>query len=240
LRRFSATFGVLEALRFEIAWTLRTRELAVRVPGLRMPPRLRRGSSDIHVFESVFVDREFDGLALTSPRLIIDGGANVGYTTAFFAYKYPGAMVIAVEPSSDNARQLELNCRGLGNVRVLVGGIWPVSGYLRIANPMEAAWALQCEPAGAEEPGAFRAYTVDEIIDGAGEPHCDLLKLDIEGAEEQLFSGPTGWLARVGSIVVEVHGARAREEIDRACPPQSWERRSAGEKILLTGLRGAA
>lgn len=60
LHRWSSTFGLLEALRFEVAWSCRWQRAHVRVPGYRKPFLFRRLSSDISVFETVFVDREFE------------------------------------------------------------------------------------------------------------------------------------------------------------------------------------
>src|SRR5947207_15273965 len=79
MRRFSAAFGALEAGRFELAWSLGIPLLRVRVPGFSGAFVLRRQSSDLHVFEEVFVGREFDQPELKAPKLIIDGGANVGF-----------------------------------------------------------------------------------------------------------------------------------------------------------------
>ncbi len=61
--------------------------------------------------------------------------------------------------------------------------------------------------------------------------HCDLLKLDIEGAELELFKDPS-WLKDVSVIVVEVHGDDADELIRSSC--KGWSISRTGEKLLLT------
>ncbi len=185
------------------------------------------------VFEIVFVDREFELYLPTEPRLIIDGGANVGFSTAFYANRFPNARVIAVEPGNENASLLRTNCQGLENVKVVEGGLWPVSGFLRIANPHDPAWSFRCEPAQENSRGAFPAYSVEDIIDRSGFQRCNLLKLDIEGAEERLFRESRDWLARVDAILVEVHGEQALAAIKEACPMSHWEHRDCGEKLLL-------
>jgi hypothetical protein len=78
-----------------------------------------------------------------------------------------------------------------------------------------------------------RAYTVSEIIGLSGIQRCDLLKLDIEGAEKQLFEKGEDWLALVNAILVEVHGEQAHAAIQAACPLDSWHYRDCGEKLLL-------
>lgn len=233
IRRWSSLVGFFEALRFEVVWSCRPRRVHVRVPGYPNPLVIRGGSSDISVFEEVFMEGEFDICLPRETKLIIDGGANVGYSTAFFAHRYPKATVVAVEPSMENGSLLRANCEGFGNVTVIDGGLWPVSGFLRIANPDDAAWSFRCEPAEENQKGAFPAYSVEDLLRQVGHERCDLLKLDIEGAEEQLFADPRTWLPRVDAILVEVHGRGALAAIKAACPLSHWAQSDFGEKLFL-------
>ena len=38
-----------------------------------------------------------------------------------------------------------------------------------------------------------------------GLAHIDILKVDIEGAEKEVFSDTSKWIDRVGSLIVETH-----------------------------------
>jgi FkbM family methyltransferase len=239
VHRWASALGLFEALRFEIVWSFRQKHVRVRVPGFAEPFLLRRWkydyeSSDWQVFEQVFVQREFESYEPIEPSLIIDGGAYVGFSTAFYAKKFPNAKVIAIEPSHDNSELLRKNCRGFENVAVIEGGLWPVSGFLRIANPDAPEWAYRCEETEENSVGAIRAVSINEIMDQEGFQRCDLLKLDIEGAEELLFLDSKKWLPRVDAILVETHGANAEAAIHAACPADEWDRRMCGEKLLLT------
>ena len=51
---------------------------------------------------------------------------------------------------------------------------------------------------------------IDELCVGTGPT---LLKLDIEGGEEELFSGDVSWLAQVDCLMAELHPAVA--DMDR-------------------------
>lgn len=233
IKRWSSALGLWEALKFEVIWSCKRRLVQVRVPGYREPFYLRRYSSDLSVFETVFMDREFEWYIPKEPRLIIDGGANIGLSTAFFANRFPDAKVVAVEPSNENVSLIRKNCRSMDNISVVEGGLWPVSGFLRIANPDEPAWSFRCEVAPENAKDAFPAYSVGNLIDQAGFQRCDLLKLDIEGAEEQLFSESCEWLKRVDAILVEVHGAKALAAVKDACPESRWKYQECGEKLLI-------
>src|SRR5687767_14613039 len=63
---------------------------------------MRVRGSDEPVLRNIFVERDCDFMVSPSPKLIIDGGANVGYSTLFLARAFPGATVVAVEPDSEN------------------------------------------------------------------------------------------------------------------------------------------
>jgi len=51
--------------------------------------------------------------------------------------------------------------------------------------------------------------TVRAIMEGEGIPRLGLVKIDIEGGEQQLFDGPTEWLASTDAIIAEFHPALA-------------------------------
>ncbi len=226
--------GFAKALGFELTWSLRSPEVRIRVPGYPAEFSIRRHNSDYFVFSSIFLEEEFSAYVPPKPRLIIDGGANIGFSTAYFAQHYPTATVVAVEPSGENCARIKRHCAGFDNVTLLEGGLWSHCGLLRIQNPEDASWSFRCEPADGPGEGVFSAFTVGEIIDRSGADRCDLLKLDIEGAEANVFApGALDWLDRVDAIFVEVHGDQALSNITAACPETLFDSSRSGEKLLF-------
>jgi FkbM family methyltransferase len=227
----SRLMGFSEALRFEIAWSLKQAQVQVRIPSYPTPFEIRRNESDYSVFSTIFLDRELDEFIPVDPKLIIDGGANVGYSTAYYANRYPQAKIIAIEPSSENCRRIKQHCEAFQNVTVVEGGLWSQSGFLHIMNPEDPAWAYRCEL--VERPGndTFPAFTMEQVIASSGEARCDLLKLDVEGAEEQLFVAGD-WVDRVDAVLVEVHSDAALAAI-RARTTDEFDTSYCGEKLLL-------
>jgi FkbM family methyltransferase len=232
LKRLRSVVGLTRALDFELMWMIRRPEIEIAVPGFNRRFVIRRFSSDIHVFDEVFCQGELDAYLPDDPRFIIDGGANVGYTTAFLAGRFPGATVIAVEPSPANVVQFRRNCAGYKNIVLLEGALWPVSSDVRIVNPEADSWSYRV--AAGSGPGSVRAYTIDDIITQFAIDHIDFIKLDIEGAERQIFeSNFEHWLPRVKALLVEIHGEQARSAIDRACSHEEFAETARGEKRLL-------
>jgi FkbM family methyltransferase len=151
-----------------------------------------------------------------APRWIIDLGANVGYTAAFLASRFPDAQVCAVEMDPANAALARQNTRGYGGrVKIIEAAVWSYDGHCNFAG--EKANAFRVVRPGAEEtappaaaPRRVRAMTMESIFHSAGMAWADYVKVDIEGAEDELFlSTSPGWLERVGSLKIEVHTPNA-------------------------------
>jgi hypothetical protein len=53
---------------------------------------------------------------------------------------------------------------------------------------------------------SFEAVTIGELLKNSGYEKIDILKLDIEGAEKEIFSdGYEDWLGKVNIIIIELH-----------------------------------
>lgn len=223
--RWSPRVGFFNALNFEIQQTLRWPVISFWHGGIDRRVQLRSSSSDVSIFEHVFIEDEFD-IDLGDPKLIIDGGANCGLSALYFATRYTDASVVAVEPDYENCRLCEQNTAGL-KVEVVQSAMWSRSTYLKVENPEAEPWSYRCVESEESEPGSFEARDMKSLLAGR---HCDLLKLDIEGGENELFRDPD-WLSDVSAIVVEIHNDEADTLIRRAC--KDWSISETGEKLLL-------
>ena len=74
------------------------------------------------------------------------------------------------------------------------------------ANWMFRVEALHDEAAsGPQAQSALTTVTIDEISGHVAEAELLIVKVDIEGAEEQLFRGNLAWLARTPLLIIELH-----------------------------------
>jgi len=209
------TLSKIESLARGISWADAVRITATKPNGcaetnlsVRMLNRqvtIRPGTSDLRCLDKVFIDQEYWVPFETTPRLIVDAGANIGLATLYFASKFPGAEIIAIEPEPSNYDLLVRNCSGLTNVTPWRAAVWNTNTPLKIANPDAEKFAFSVTP----EPNAtsaIEALTIPQILDKSGYSTIDILKLDIEGAERELFSnGCEEWLPRVRMIIMELH-----------------------------------
>lgn len=104
LPRLVKVLGIGQTLNLMLGWVLARKEIRIRVNGILTPISIRRHDSDIYVFRDDLLKRDSDPSLDAVPRFIIDGGANVGYTTLLYANKYPDATIVAVEPAAETAR----------------------------------------------------------------------------------------------------------------------------------------
>ena len=68
------------------------------------PLKCRPKTTDIRVFRQIYVSREYRCLdEVRDAGLIIDCGANVGYSSAYFLTRFPKSYLIAIEPDPGNS-----------------------------------------------------------------------------------------------------------------------------------------
>jgi FkbM family methyltransferase len=182
--------------------------------------RLRLRTSDVSVAGKILLEREYDLPLRAEPAVVLDVGAYIGISTLWFAARYPGARVIALEPDPANATILRQNVRGIDRVDVLGEALWCADEPVQLAVREGAHWATRVESAHGGRP-TVPGTTITTLLERLGLSEIDLLKLDVEGSEVEIFGADAErWLPRVRAIAVEVHeGLRpgARSVVLSAC-----------------------
>lgn len=166
---------------------------------------MRRLETDYKVFEDVFINETYKVNTKSKPKLVIDAGANVGYSSVYFANRYPSARIIAIEPESDNYRLLKRNVGPYHQVSTVQTALWDRVIPFHVTNQNSGAWAFQVEEAKVADPGLTTTTTLNRLIAASREQFIDILKIDIEGAERHVFHSNLEWLDYVGTIVIELH-----------------------------------
>jgi FkbM family methyltransferase len=238
LSQYMRMFGILEGAAVYARAKFGRQELLLNVPGLRGSLRLRSGTSDRPTFQKVFLEREYDIDIGFTPRLIIDGGANVGYASVYFSQRYPDALVLAVEPVLRNFRLLTSNTEAYPNIRRFNHALWPRRTYLRIENPSGNVDAFRVRETDRAALHAIPAISIPDLLQETGADSIDLLKLDVEGAEKELFEdqASAGWLARTRALIVELHDRfkpGCTEAVEHALTGMNFRRAQVGESLLF-------
>jgi FkbM family methyltransferase len=209
----------------------------VTLPGLREPVALRPHSSDRGILHQVFVQRDHDLKLTLEPRFIVDAGANAGYASVFFANRYPEAKIVALEVARCNFDILKINIAPYPNIIAVHAGLWGRVAHLSIENPNDeqSAFRVREAPKGAD---TIPALTVSNLLERFGEYQIDLLKIDIEGAESEVFGGQAAsWLPKVRTLMIELHEWLRPGCTDRvltACAGLGFVASWSGEYLVLS------
>jgi FkbM family methyltransferase len=183
----------------------------LRPRGVAFPLLARPGSSDVRVFEQVFITLEYACLhKLQDVELIVDLGANVGYSSAYFLNWFRHASVIAVEPDAESFALLERNLRRYGGrVKTFRAGAWSHPARLSIREtPYRdgGAWTRQVQECGPNDASDLQGIDVSTLLKRSGHERISLLKVDIEGAEAVVFGrNYESWIDKVEAIAIELH-----------------------------------
>ena len=156
-------------------------------------------------WDDIFVKRTLAFTSASSSPRILDCGANIGTASLFFRQLYPQARITAFEadPALFTILNANLQGNGAGDVETRQVALWTSTGTL----------TFQCEGSDSGMistlPGAVdgRATTVPSLRlrDVLDEGPVDLLKLDIEGAEDVVLADCEPSLDQVKALVMDLH-----------------------------------
>jgi len=145
-------------------------------------------------------------LTFHQPR-ILDLGANIGLFSIHCINQFPDAMVLSVEASPATFDILRANQTRYPQKH------WQIGHY--------AVWHTECEVRFIDEEmstgshvnqtGSIKvpAITLDRLINEQCHGRVDLLKMDIEGAEQAVLEQAESSLMNVEHLILEVHPDKA-------------------------------
>jgi FkbM family methyltransferase len=204
--QWAQELGWRATFRNLMAIALRRRERLLLVPGVSAKIRVRANDSDLVMFEQVFVRRDYEFDIGFEPTTIVDAGANAGYASLYFHRKYPEARITAIEPDSENCETLRFNTGTIPKIHALNAGLWSNREPLVVVDAGTPKCMISLKPAAHPGPGNIDGYGVCDIMRMMDTEVIDLLKLDIEGGELELFSANfLPWITKVRVIIIELH-----------------------------------
>ena len=214
LGRFRSRFGLTsrETLgRFRVA----NKEIVVHV----MPEQLG-------ALYGIFGDDEYDLTKLLSsvPETVLDLGANSGMATVYLQAHYPNARFACVEPDPRNIKLLQktLASNHLSEtVTVFPVAVSANPGQLQLRmGENSTCSALETSPMHElTDSTLVEVTTIPKLLESLGWERINLLKIDIEGTEDELLSINNSWLSKVDAVVLEIHPNTTPEKIQSYLSP---------------------
>ena len=200
---------------------------------LRKPP-----SSDFAVYDQVFVLKEYEPLvalikkhepASSRTLNIIDAGGNIGLTSIYLNTQFPGSSFGIIEPGNENFIILEKNIRqnSFASCTAIHAGVWIKDCFLKLNRDFRDGndWSLSVTE--SLEPTELKGYSISSLMQQLKFDGIDILKIDIEGSEKQLFmnaGAAAEFLCKTKYIAIEIHDElNCREQISAVLAANCFE-----------------
>jgi FkbM family methyltransferase len=213
---------------------VRPRDVTVRLRVNGRVLSLRIGDlSEYWVLHEVLVDEAYARGLPDRAETVVDLGSNVGIAAAWFATRWPGARIVAVEPNPALQARLAHNVAGFAGVRIMPVAVSATRGSARLATDASGTWSGTLGDEGTE----VQTVTLADVLDGI--ERVDVLKCDIEGAEFDVL--PSAPLERIGMLVGEIHDPARVDEITDPLGAAGFQvsREAAGDEryVIVTATR---
>ena len=160
---------------------------------------------DLAVLREVFITEEYKWQLPQTPKVILDLGAHFGDTALYYHFTYPEAIIVAVEPAPDTFARLCKNVKDIPNILPLQAAVSNKNGFADLHVSASSIGASFSSRKDTTQVISVPVFTLQTILEMHHLKRADLIKFDIEGAEEMLFiheSPSTMSDAYIG----EVHG----------------------------------
>lgn len=162
----------------------------------------------LHLYREIFVSRIYEVALATRAPTIIDCGSNIGMSLLYFKQRHPDARVIGFEPHpvifGVLAENVERNANRSVTVHQKALGSAPgtLDFFINANDPGALNMGLFADRR-TSQPITVEADVLSNYVDG----EIDLLKLDIEGAEEMVLRelAASNKLRHCRHIVCEYH-----------------------------------
>ena len=180
--------------------------IQIKLYELAHPLHMRNNTTDVPMFYCIYSNREMDVSFNFKPDVIVDCGAHIGLSAVLFANRYPSARIFAIEPEASNFEMLLKNTKPYANITCINKGIWNENISLKIKDEGFGNWGYMTETASENDTKSIESISIAELIENYNLSKVDICKINIEGAEKELFEkNYDNWLSKTNSIIIELH-----------------------------------
>ena len=210
--------------------------------------QVRPSDSDLFVLSQIFGWEEyrFEAWRLSMLRevaatweaagirpVIIDAGANVGYSSLYFAGLFPGVCVLAVEPDPASFEILARHAQANEQIKPIHAALWAHDRGLKLKTSNNSSWTAQ-----VAEGAGTRSQRIDCLLASIPNSRPLIIKLDIEGAEREVVASCPEVFAAARCIMVEPHdvmnpGAACLSPLYGVASKTKFDTVVSGENLLL-------
>lgn len=225
------TVGMTETMKVVVYRLLGFKRVSVRVEDIRRKVLVRLNNSDLPLLNAIFCSDECEMNLSWTPETIIDLGANIGLTALKLRKRFPTVRVIAVEPDPDTAEVCALNLKNLSDCIVLHRAVGFEAARVVCSNPQAQAISRRFSACPDDQLAGVDTISIGVILAQCKCLRPILVKMDIEGTEEECFQHADEWLEYVDAVLCEAHSKLVETEICNTLTQYGFSIQRIGEKI---------
>jgi FkbM family methyltransferase len=159
----------------------------------------------------------------TQPLWMIDAGSSIGDVSAYYLSRYEKLQVVALEPNPQNHSVAKINLRPYGDrCHLLQRALWSSEARLQLHGDL--TMTRVSEIVDPHTSFDAKGITISKIIKLYNIPKIDILKIDIEGAEKEVFAdNEIDWLLKTDLIIIEIHDRLSQDVVEKAMTTYGFE-----------------
>lgn len=157
----------------------------------------------LHSLDEIFADEIYKFTADKEDPYIIDCGANMGLSILYFKKLYPKSKIVGFEPDENTFKILQKNTLEFsGSVTIHKEAVWTEDTVLTFFSEGSLAGSTVVDFSNKNDTNRVNAIDFKKYLN----QKIDFLKIDIEGAENQLIFDIEDHLIHVDKLFLEYHG----------------------------------
>lgn len=157
----------------------------------------------LHSLDEIFKDEIYKFTSDIEKPYIVDCGANMGLSILFFKNLYPKSKIIAFEPDENTFNILKKNTHEYGeSVELHREAVWTENTELTFFSEGSLAGSTVVDFSNRNDVKKVKAIDFKKYLN----KKIDFLKIDIEGAENELIFDIKDHLFNVNKLFLEYHG----------------------------------
>ncbi|MFN8351848.1 MAG: FkbM family methyltransferase [Flavobacteriales bacterium] len=213
---------------------------SIEAPWLGGRVFVRPGTADMATIDQFLIGPYMPATTGAPPLTVLDCGANIGLAARYLKHAYPDAVIVAIEPDEENHQLLKRNLEGLAGCHAVKAAVWPTDGRVSLQREGLRHSAFRTKEATGSDD-TIEALSIPTIMQRFGMQRIGLLKVDIEGAEQELFgANDLSWLVRVDRVAVELHDLfkpGCGDAFFKAMATDTWTYRFYGEVVFCERMK---
>lgn len=175
--------------------------------------RYTHGASMLHSWQEIFADEVYRFIPNNSRPYIIDGGANIGLSTLYFALRHPQSRIDAYEADPHIFQVLQQNIAAhrsqlQARIQLHQQALWHSDTQLTFHEEGALAGSVVGDFGRTGNTQTVPAINIGRLL----QQRVDLLKLDIEGAENELLPTLKPVLTNIDYLFVEYHSLQEQPQ----------------------------